>query len=92
MRQYNDDLQEFFGNGGDDKASSKSKTKGMQARFLVEMLAVDQDLTRDLMDTYSKILEGTSLPDSSKVKTFADYLPFRVANSGLEYASLLFLS
>ncbi|KAL4998432.1 isoprenoid synthase domain-containing protein [Aspergillus recurvatus] len=87
VREYNDDLQDFFGknmHGGDHKEAMKIKAKGMFARYMVEMMQVDRTLTNDLMATYSRILEPTSLPETGAVKTFADYLVLRLGNSGLE--------
>ncbi|KAL6232167.1 isoprenoid synthase domain-containing protein [Aspergillus navahoensis] len=87
VREYNDDLQDFFGknmHGEDHKEAMKIKAKGMFARYMVEMMQVDRTLTNDLMATYSRILEPASLPENGTVKTFADYLVLRLGNSGLE--------
>ncbi|KAL4748997.1 isoprenoid synthase domain-containing protein [Aspergillus terricola var. indicus] len=87
VREYNDDLQDFFGknmHGEDHKAAMKIKAKGMFARYMVEMMQIDRALTNDLMATYSRILEPTSLPETRAIKTFADYLVMRLSNSGLE--------
>ncbi|KAL4736037.1 isoprenoid synthase domain-containing protein [Aspergillus similis] len=87
VREYNDDLQDFFGknaNGEDHKEAMKIKAKGMFARYMVEMMQVDRALTIDLMATYSRILEATSLPRTGAVKTFADYLVLRLSNSNSE--------
>jgi hypothetical protein len=89
VREYNDDLQDFFGknmDGEDHKEAMKIKAKGMFARYMVEMMQIDRALTNDMMATYSRILEPTSLPETAAVRTFADYLVFRLSNSGVEYA------
>ncbi|RDW65762.1 bifunctional terpene synthase/polyprenyl synthetase family protein [Aspergillus mulundensis] len=87
VREYNDNLQDFFGKNmydEDQKAAMKIKAKGLFASYMVEMMQVDRTLANDLMATYSRILEPTSLPDTGECKTFADYLVLRLANSGLE--------
>ncbi|KAL4936253.1 isoprenoid synthase domain-containing protein [Aspergillus oleicola] len=85
VQAYNDQLQAFFSsNSEDDRQSTAAKSQQMQARFLVEMLDVDRTLTVDLMATYSRILQATSLPKNAGIASLADYIPFRVSNSGLE--------
>ncbi|KAL4908473.1 isoprenoid synthase domain-containing protein [Aspergillus multicolor] len=87
VREYNDNLQDFFGKNmydEDQKAAMKIKAKGLFASCMVEMMQIDRTLANELMATYSRILEPTSLPGHGECKTFADYLVLRLANSGLE--------
>ncbi|KAL4932000.1 bifunctional terpene synthase/polyprenyl synthetase family protein [Aspergillus undulatus] len=82
---YNDQLQSFFGNSSEDaNPSIAAWTQQIQARFLVEMLEVDRVSTMNLMETYSRILQAASMPKNAGIASLADYLPFRVRNSGLE--------
>ncbi|KAL4787196.1 isoprenoid synthase domain-containing protein [Aspergillus varians] len=86
VQAYNDQLQEMFEAKPEenDRASMAPKTQQLQARFLVEMLQIDRALAMDMMATYSRILDSTSLPKHAGIKSLVEYLPFRLSNSGVE--------
>ena len=61
-----------------------AKSKQLQASVLVEMHDIDSELARDMMLTYNRILEVTSLGKNAGLKSLDEYLPFRIGNSGIE--------
>nr|A0A1Y1C7Q5.1 RecName: Full=Quiannulatene synthase; Short=QS; AltName: Full=Bifunctional sesterterpene synthase EvQS; AltName: Full=Quiannulatic acid biosynthesis cluster protein EvQS; Includes: RecName: Full=Sesterterpenoid synthase; AltName: Full=Geranylgeranyl diphosphate synthase; Short=GGDP synthase; Short=GGS [Aspergillus stellatus]BAX76657.1 quiannulatene synthase [Aspergillus stellatus] len=84
---YNNHLRECFGGRAEDeltKASAVTKSKQLQASVLVEMHYIDSELARDMMLTYNRILEVTSLGKNAGLKSLDEYLPFRIGNSGIE--------
>ncbi|KAL4964478.1 bifunctional terpene synthase/polyprenyl synthetase family protein [Aspergillus stella-maris] len=87
IQDYNNHLRECFGGKAEDelaKASAMAKGKHLQASVLVEMLDIDSELARDMMVTYNRILEVTSLGKNAGLKSLDEYLPFRIGNSGIE--------
>ncbi|KAL4943167.1 isoprenoid synthase domain-containing protein [Aspergillus oleicola] len=87
IQAYNDHLRECFGGKAEDelaKAFMVNKGKHLQASVLVEMLHIDSVLANDVMVTYNKILEVTSLGKNAGLKSLEEYLPFRIGNSGIE--------
>ncbi|KAL4790061.1 terpenoid synthase [Aspergillus venezuelensis] len=84
---YNNHLRECFGGKAEDelaKASAMAKGKHLQASVLVEMHDIDSELAKDMMVTYNRILEITSLGKNAGLKSLDEYLPFRIGNSGIE--------